>query len=123
MLITDTMPMVAGRNRQPARIVNDVSRLDGLYVQICQLQKVIRISTNDLRSWLKDRQVAASPIMEALKRDFEMRAEKLTLGSGTPYAVGAERCYELVVSGTGLESWCNPDAGGVGAEVAEGESA
>ena len=120
MLITDTMPMVAGRNRQPARIVNDVSRLDGLYVQICQLQKVIRISVNDLRSWLKDRQVAASPIMEALKRDFDMRAEKLTLGAGTPYAVGAERCYELVVAGTGLESWCNPDAGG-GVEVVEAE--
>jgi hypothetical protein len=118
MLVTDTMPLLAGRNRQPAKILNDVSRLDGLYVHVCQQQKVIRISINDLRGWLKDRQISASPVMEALKRDFDLRVQKLTLGAGTAYNVGAERCYELIVAGTSLEGWCKPEMG-VDEEVKE----
>jgi hypothetical protein len=85
--------------------ISHALKLDGLYVQVGQEDKLLRFSRTQFRWWLGQRGIPQKIFMDALAREFGMREVRGRLGAGTDFANKAAE-YLLEIDLT------NPSAAG-----------
>lgn len=103
MLITDRIHISQGKppkfgTAQGVKIlthINDLQKLDGLYIQYGENDKLMRISSQAFGEYLKKKQRSRNLVIEALKEKGILKPVNGMLGSGTPYSQPAAHLLEL----------------------------
>lgn len=95
-LFTNQIHMLPGK---PATgVINiqcDASRLDGIFVQVGNQDRQMRISSTQLSKWLHDNEQPRHAFTKALKEEFGARIINGKLGSGTDRVCGMEYLLHL----------------------------
>jgi hypothetical protein len=82
------------------RMVGDQTRLDGVYVQIGKDDKIMRISSTYLSTWLADKGYPRHMFTKALVDECGVKQIKGRIGSGTPFAGATEYLLEVNLAGS-----------------------
>lgn len=102
-IVTPTMPVAAGRPAKQ-KVLNDVSKLDALYVHVARDTHAIRVHAAHLKDWAVKMGYAWGPLVKELEAAFGMRKVIGRLGAGTDFSTATMHLLELDVAGTGLAS-------------------
>ncbi len=84
------------------KIVSDTSRLDGVYVHIGMEDKLVRISSTYLSTWLKDKGMSRHIFTDALIKELGAKKINGRMASGTPHAGATEHLLQLDLAGHAL---------------------
>lgn len=87
------------------KVLNDVSRLDGIHIQVGQDDKIMRIRSAQLSDWLHDKGYSRHIFVRALKSQFNVKEVRGRLGSGTDVADWTSYLLEIDLAGTQLASF------------------
>ena len=95
-LITDRIHVGRGKPAKGSIAIKcDVSRLDGIYVQIGRDDGMLRISSTYLTRWMGEHEYSRHAFTRALEAEFGMRVVNGKLGSGTEMSGAMEYLIEL----------------------------
>lgn len=95
-LFTNKIHVGAGKPAAGSiQVKGDTSKLDGIYVQIGQDDRLMRISSTYLGRWLGEHDYSVHAFRKALKEDFGMKVINGRIASGTSYAGATEYVLEL----------------------------
>jgi hypothetical protein len=100
MIITNRIHITAGKPANGTiKIVGDVSRLDGVYVHVGHDDKLLRISSTFLSSWLKEKELSRHIFKDALVKELGCKTVHGRIGSGTQFAGATEYLLEIDLAG------------------------
>lgn len=104
-LVTDYLA-TRGKQTNPIKILNDVSRLDTLLVQIVRDEGLLRIKCSEFRQWLVDNGYSPNVVCDAMTYEWGMtRLPAHIMGGGTSFANGFKtNLYEIDMHGAKLQS-------------------
>lgn len=97
MLITNRIHVGQGKPAKGAVVIlNDATKLDGVYVHIGRDDGLMRFSSTYLTRWMGDHELPRQAFTKALEEEFGARKINGMLGSGTHLSTGAkEYLYEI----------------------------
>lgn len=106
MLITDRIHVAQGKppkfgTAHGVKIlthINDLQKMDGVYIQYGENDKLMRISSQAFGEYLKKKNKSRNLVIEALREKGVLRPVNGMLGSGTPYSQPAAHLLELDLS-------------------------
>jgi hypothetical protein len=100
-LRTNKIHRAAGKPASGAiKVISDASKLDTIYVHIGVEDKILRMSSTFLSSWLTDHGYSRFLFTKSLEKTFGAVSIKGRIGSGTLYAGAAEYLIEIPLAGT-----------------------
>lgn len=102
-ITTNRVHITAGRPAPNSiKIVNDASKLDGIFVHVGREDKLLRISSTYLGEWLAQMGFSRHIFMGALEEEFGCKKVRGRIASGTSYAGATEYLLEIDMSGSPL---------------------
>jgi len=100
-LVTNRIIIGPGKPQPGAiKMLNDTTKIDGLYVHIGRDDKLLRVSSTYLSEWLQEKGLSRHMFMEALKDKFAMKQLRGRLGGGTPLSNMTEYLLEIDLAGS-----------------------
>lgn len=85
------------------KVVSDISKVDGVYVQAGVGDKRIRISCAHFHQWLHDRKISLPVFKRALERQFKLKSTRAAMAAGVPnHATTSQHVYEIDITGQPL---------------------
>jgi hypothetical protein len=105
-LYTNRIHITAGK--PPAntiKVVRPADRVDGIYVHVGELDKLVRISATYLSTWLKDQGLSRHIFKHALETELGCKLVRGRIGSGTQFAGATEYLLELDLAGHPLANF------------------
>lgn len=75
------------------------NNLDGIYVQIALEDKMARISSHQLLTWMAEKRIPRRVLLEALEKQFSMTRTLGSICAGTPLAGAHQYVYDIYLVG------------------------
>jgi hypothetical protein len=82
------------------KVVNDATKLDAIYVHVGVDDKMLRMSSTFLSSWLTEHGYSRFLFMKSLEKTFNAASVKARIGAGTQYAGAQEYLLQIPLAGT-----------------------
>lgn len=110
-LITNRIHVGAGKPvKGSVAILNDATKIDGVYVHIGREDHRLRISSSYLGRWMKDHELPRAAFTRALEDEFGFKQFNGIMGSGTHLSTGAkEHIYEIDILDPKLKGFIDLD--------------
>ena len=105
-IITNRIHIGAGKPQKGTiQIKSDISKLDGVYVQIGLENRLMRISSTYLTTWLKGHNMSRHAFVKALEEEFGCKLVNGRMAGGTDLAINrvTEYLLELDISDPRLQ--------------------
>jgi len=99
-IYTNRIHITAGKPVAGAvKITRPTDKLDGVYVHVGEQDKLLRISSTYLSSWLKEKGLSRHIFRDALEKELDAKRVRGRIASGTQYAGMTEHLLELDLAG------------------------
>lgn len=96
MLITNRITISKGKPAKDSiMILNDLSKLDWIAIQVGRDDKLMRISCTAFNTWLSEHGYSIIPLTKKLKDEYGMEKKNAKLGGGTSMVTAMEYVWEL----------------------------
>lgn len=86
-------------------MIGDTTRLEAIYVHVGRDDKLLRISSTAMSTWLSEKGYSRHQFTKALEDKFGVKPIRGRIGSGTPFAGATEYLLELNLAGTPLANF------------------
>jgi len=83
-------------------VLNDVSKLDGVQIHIGTDTKLMRIASTPFRDWAHDKGYPAHTLVNAMRREFNVKETQARLGGGTAFVSMIEYIFEFDLTNPAL---------------------
>lgn len=110
-LVTNKVKCGRGKPvKDEIQVVQGFERLDGLFVQRGNEDKVLRISQHHFREWLSDQGYSPYIVINELKKQWGAKDVNGMLGAGTPFSGLKERLLEIECAGSEIVEFVDGSA-------------
>jgi hypothetical protein len=105
LLKTDRIHLNRGKPAtNSVKILNSVDKLDGVQIHIGVATKIMRIASTPFRDWAHDKGYPAHTLVNAMRREFNVKETQARLGGGTAFVSMIEYIFEFDLTNPALEA-------------------